>query len=492
MVDVCHYNVLQNEIYGRYLTANKDLECGELIFVDSPIVVGPKPDASPLCLGCYCPVENTVCSRCSWPICSTECEQSVQHKPECEIFSQAKVRFQPVEDWSASSPQLDCITPLRLILAKEKDPERWKREVEVMETHTEERRKRPTWDADQNNIVNYLIEHCKLESRFSKDMVEQVCGILEVNSVEIPSRGGFSIRAVYPRLAIAAHSCVPNIVHTILHNDYKVQVRAAIPIKNGETLHISYTHVLSPTLLRREHLLESKFFSCTCPRCADPAELGTHSSTLKCNKCDNGVILSTNPLDNEAEWKCTEKNCEFKTSGAAMRKMLGVVLAELEQLDALDPGPSALELREATLKKYKSVFHPCHAILISLKHALAQLYGRVENYSLDDLPDLLLERKAELCRLVLKILDVVSPGDTRMRGMMLYELHAPLMYLARSEFRAGLIKQDKLKERLQEPLQCLSDAARILSREDPQSPEGITGNIALHSMEELKASLESL
>lgn len=76
----------------------------------------------------------------------------------------------------------------------------------------------------------------------------------------------------------------------------RVQVRAAVPIKNGETLHISYTHVLSPTLLRREHLLESKFFNCMCPRCADPTELGTHLSTLKCNKCDNGVILSTNPL----------------------------------------------------------------------------------------------------------------------------------------------------------------------------------------------------
>lgn len=76
--------------------------------------------------------------------------------------------------------------------------------------------------------------------------------------------------------------------------------------------------------------------------------------------------------------------------------------------------------------------------------------------------------------------------------MMLYELHAPLMYLARSEYAAGLITQDQLKERLEEPILCLSNAARILCREDPQSPEGITGNIALHSLEALKASLESL
>lgn len=39
----CHYDVLQNDKYGRYLVANKDLESGELIFKDAPIAVGPKP-----------------------------------------------------------------------------------------------------------------------------------------------------------------------------------------------------------------------------------------------------------------------------------------------------------------------------------------------------------------------------------------------------------------------------------------------------------------
>ncbi|CAH2216174.1 jg3038, partial [Pararge aegeria aegeria] len=54
---------------------------------------------------------------------------------------------------------------------------------------------------------------------------------------------------------------------------------------------------------------------------------------------------------NEASWNCTDKNCGFKTSGAAMRKMLAVVQAEVDQLDALEPGPSAIEMREATLNK---------------------------------------------------------------------------------------------------------------------------------------------
>lgn len=76
--------------------------------------------------------------------------------------------------------------------------------------------------------------------------------------------------------------------------------------------------------------------------------------------------------------------------------------------------------------------------------------------------------------------------------MILYEMHVPIMYMARNEYAAGLIAQEKLKEKLQEPVQCLADAATILRREDPQSPEGIMGHIAYQSMEQLKASLDSL
>lgn len=44
------------------------------------------------------------------------------------------------------------------------------------------------------------------------------------------------------------------------------------------------------------------------------------------------------------------------------------------------------------------------------------MYGRVEEYFLDDLPDILLEHKVEMCRLLLQVLDVVEPGYSRSRG----------------------------------------------------------------------------
>lgn len=78
-----------------------------------------------------------------------------------------------------------------------------------------------------------------------------------------------------------------------------VTVRSSLGVKVGEEFFSSYTYSCWPTLVRRKYLLESKYFECTCSRCADPTELGTHMSTLKCAKCDNGVILSTAPLGSQ-------------------------------------------------------------------------------------------------------------------------------------------------------------------------------------------------
>lgn len=77
---------------------------------------------------------------------------------------------------------------------------------------------------------------------------------------------------------------------------YRITVRATTNIKSGDELFSSYTYSLWPTIIRRSCLKETKYFDCNCPRCSDPTELGTHMGTLKCTKCDNGIIMSTDPL----------------------------------------------------------------------------------------------------------------------------------------------------------------------------------------------------
>ncbi len=47
------YKVESSAEMGRYLVASRDLQEGEVIFTESPLVVGPVANTLPVCLACY-------------------------------------------------------------------------------------------------------------------------------------------------------------------------------------------------------------------------------------------------------------------------------------------------------------------------------------------------------------------------------------------------------------------------------------------------------
>lgn len=66
------------------------------------------------------------------------------------------------EELQTGVPQLECITPLRLLLASEKDSERWEKQVKKMEAHNKKRQGNCQWKADHVNIVEYIRNRLKL------------------------------------------------------------------------------------------------------------------------------------------------------------------------------------------------------------------------------------------------------------------------------------------------------------------------------------------
>lgn len=60
-------------------------------------------------------------------------------------------------------PQLECITPLRLLLETERNPERWNKEVKSMEAHNKIRSQKEHWKSDHVNVVEYLRKQLKLD-----------------------------------------------------------------------------------------------------------------------------------------------------------------------------------------------------------------------------------------------------------------------------------------------------------------------------------------
>lgn len=115
----------------------------------------------------------------------------------------------------------------------------------------------------------------KLEEEFNQTLLEDVsfetihkiCAIIDVNALEI-NRDGKDISALYHFGCLMEHSCICNTVHTFegASKGYQITVRAAVPISKGDHITTSYTHVLWGTQARRQHLWETKYFMCTCPR----------------------------------------------------------------------------------------------------------------------------------------------------------------------------------------------------------------------------------
>ena len=274
-----------------------------MIIQESPFTYGPKSDSPPVCLGCHRKVDGKIlCSTCGWPVCDEKCEKEPIHSEnECIIFSSVKVRFAKVKNPQGNCPQYECITPLRVLLGKEKFPEIWNSQISTLESHNEERQKTDIWKVESINTVGFLHKVCKLQERFSSDLIHFACGILETNAFSSPSCFGYDVRYLYPKSSLFLHSCTPNVSHYIFKNSNGersnvIHVRASLKIKKGQEFTLSYTQTLWPTLLRRSHLKEGKFFDCCCQRCSDPTELKTNFSTIKCSNCHNGWILNTHPL----------------------------------------------------------------------------------------------------------------------------------------------------------------------------------------------------
>lgn len=87
---------------------------------------------------------------------------------------------------------------------------------------------------------------------------------------------------------------IPNVSLTI-RILYRIQLRAMVPLGEGQQLQHSYTYTLDGTAQRQAHLREGKYFDCSCERCNDASELQTHFSSLKCGQCTEGWLLPKQP-----------------------------------------------------------------------------------------------------------------------------------------------------------------------------------------------------
>lgn len=104
--------------------------------------------------------------------------------------------------------------------------------------------------------------------------------LVQVNGHEVPLTEPHHV-AIYESTSMFEHSCKANCSKSFTSN-CGVLISAAVNIKKGDHFSICYTDALWGTFNRRHHLSQTKFFWCSCPRCADVTEYGTYFSGIRC------------------------------------------------------------------------------------------------------------------------------------------------------------------------------------------------------------------
>ncbi|WAR60521.1 hypothetical protein PtB15_9B460 [Puccinia triticina] len=100
------------------------------------------------------------------------------------------------------------------------------------------------------------------------------------------------------------HACRPNMLYRMDAHAQLLHLKAIKPIAKGEELTISYRSLELNSQVRRESLMESYGFGCTCPHCQMSAGLRAHSdqrvsriSELRQKNASNDVHFSADEVE---------------------------------------------------------------------------------------------------------------------------------------------------------------------------------------------------
>jgi hypothetical protein len=137
---------------GRTLRATRDINAGNVIFTENPIIIGPDWNYDLItmartfnCVGCFEPIRmlNHRCPVCKWPCCQPNCiglQNSKLHDIEC-AFLKGGLGVKHDSDYSAMRDyyRSDILFPIKCLLLQHRQPRKFQQLMEL-EGHVEERK----------------------------------------------------------------------------------------------------------------------------------------------------------------------------------------------------------------------------------------------------------------------------------------------------------------------------------------------------------------
>ena len=197
-----------------------------------------------------------------------------------------------------------------------------------------------------------------------------------------------------------------------------------------------------------------------------------------------GPVLPSDPLSMKQDWKCS--SCKTDVKAEDVRN----ILKELQKETAVLNSNNLKEVMRV-LNKFSQLLHPNHGVLTELKQFLISGLGRLPGYAIVEMKESDHLQKISLCRQVLEVLDIVDPGLSLGRGLMLFELHSTLVMVSNMEFEKNQ-NANSMLSRLLEAETYLKEASKILTVEPPNSPYGQLAGTVKHSMADLTQYIKSV
>ncbi|KAJ8680306.1 hypothetical protein QAD02_016093, partial [Eretmocerus hayati] len=198
------YEVDSSYRLGRHLLANRDLQPGDIVLSEPPIVWGPTlhlDGQQTVCVGCGIKDARARCPQCAWPVCSANCkllkaEESL-HAAECALLQKSKL-----------FPRCEYLLILRVLLLRRKHPKRWSI-LEKLQSHESERGPGTIAHEEMEYVRQYLGPLVKL---LPDHVLPKVCGLIDVNALETNPPAGSA--ALYETACLLEHNCLANTRHT--------------------------------------------------------------------------------------------------------------------------------------------------------------------------------------------------------------------------------------------------------------------------------------
>ncbi|XP_058801221.1 SET domain-containing protein SmydA-8-like isoform X2 [Phymastichus coffea] len=466
------YKLVENEKLGRHYVAVRRIEAGEIVIrEEKPLVQGPQQDSVPVCLGCCVPLTSEIarpCEECGWPLC----QSCTSHGDECEFTKKYKSSKVSISGFGLTHPTYKCVSVIRALALRDSDPAAYKKFTNLSSHHEQ-----PSF-GDPGEVTQFIKRFFDKLEDTSEEEIARAAGILLINGHEVPITEPSQI-AVYDASSYLEHSCKANCAKSFT-NSAGLIVRAALGIEKGGHITICYSDPLWGTANRRHYLLRTKFFECACERCSDPTELGTMFDALKCNRSDcRGNALPRTFLAAEvSDYLCDR--CDNALSSRAVDELTERIGRELASI-AKDDVAACRDF----LKAHAGRLHENHFYMTDARLALAQLIGQQEG-GLPALDAELLSEKILLCKKLDELMKTIVPSENRVRGLLLFEMHAAVAEFGRRR------DKEQLLNILQESKRLLEEAYQLLKYEPDVLPEGKIAKTAKMNLMEMELLIKTL